>query len=329
MGTVILSIIQAPNWGWTSVRTLATAALGLAILAAFIQIERRTVNPMLDVGLFRNLRFTAASGSIAIGFFTLAGFTFLVTQFFQFVRGYTALGTGVRILPVAISIAVAAILGTRFAVKIGNKAVVASGLLLFGVALLWISAVSATTSYLILAATMVMGGGGLGLISAPATEAIMGAVPKEKAGVGSAINDATRLFGATLGVAVIGSIAASLYTTRLAETIPPGLPHQAVAAAGGSVGGALVAAQGLSNAGLADAAHALSHVANAAFLHSFSGALRMAGAVAIGGALFAARFLPARPRVPATVEKETQVVGPLPRLDEATLRPPELDEKEA
>ena len=295
MGTVVFAIIQAPNWGWGSLPTLGTAAAGLVILALFVGVERRTLHPMLDVGLFRNLRFTAASGSITIGFFTLAGFTFLVTQFFQFVRGYTALGTGVRILPVATSIAVAAVLGTRLAVRIGNKAVVASGLLLFGGALFWISTVDEATSYLALAATMVMGGGGLGLITAPATEAIMGVVPKEKAGVGSAVNDATRLFGATLGVAVIGSIAASLYASRLGEALPPDLPSQAALAAKGSVGGALVAAQGLTESGLAAAGHALNVAAIGAFLDSFASALRVAGAVAIGGAVLVATLLPSRP----------------------------------
>jgi EmrB/QacA subfamily drug resistance transporter len=296
MGALVLSIIQAPSWGWASGRTLGTVAAGLVILAVFVNVERRMARPMLDVRLFRNLRFTAASGSITLGFFTLAGFTFLVTQYFQFVRGYTPLGTGVRILPVAISIAVAAVLGTRLAVTLGNKAVVASGLLLFGGALLWIAA-SATesTSYLILAGTMVMGGGGLGLITAPATEAIMGVVPKEKAGVGSAVNDATRLFGATLGVAVIGSVAASLYANRLGATIPHDLPLRAALAAKGSVGGALVAAQSLGQAGLAIPAHNLGVAAIGGFLHSFAWSLRVAGSVALAGAVMAAALLPSRP----------------------------------
>jgi hypothetical protein len=137
-----------------------------------------------------------------------------------------------------------------------------------------------------------MGGGGLGLITAPATEAILGAVPKEKAGVGSAVNDATRLFGAALGVAVIGSIAASLYHSHLTATIPPGLPAQAAAAARGSVGGALVAASSAGAAG-----HALANAAVGAFLHSVSGSLKVAGAVALAGAIMAALLLPARPRV--------------------------------
>jgi EmrB/QacA subfamily drug resistance transporter len=304
MGAVILSIIQAPNWGWTSARTLAVAAAGLVVLAIFVRHELRTARPMLDIALFRNLRFTAASGSIAIGFFTLAGFTFLVTQYFQFIKAYTALGTGVRILPVAVSIAAAAVLGTRLAVRIGNKAVVATGLLSFGIALFWISSTNATTPYLALAGTMVLAGGGLGMITAPATESIMGAVPKEKAGVGSAVNDATRLFGATLGVAVIGSIAASLYSTRLSATLPSGLPGAAAAAARGSVGGALVAAQTLATSGLASAGHALALSGVGAFLHSFTGALRVAGTVALAGSVFAAAFLPARPRAADAEEAE-------------------------
>jgi EmrB/QacA subfamily drug resistance transporter len=310
MGLIILSIIQAPTWGWVSGRTIGTVAAGLAIMVVFVAVELRTARPMLDVTLFENPRFTAASGSIMIAFFTLAGFTFLVSQYFQFVRGYTPLGTGVRILPVAISIAVAAVVGTKLAVQIGNKAVVATGLFAFGLALFWISAsATVSASYLVLAATMILGGGGLGLITAPATEAIMGVVPKEKAGVGSAVNDATRLFGATLGVAVIGSIAASLYASRLATTIPSGLPVQAVTAAQGSVGGALVAATGLQQAGQVVPGQNLATDAIDAFLHSFSWSLRVAGLVAFGGAVLAAALLPSRPgREPAPVVEDDGVV---------------------
>jgi EmrB/QacA subfamily drug resistance transporter len=301
MGILVLSIIQAPSWGWGSARTLALIALGVLVLTAFVGVERRTARPMLDVGLFRNLRFTAASGSITIGFFTLAGFTFLVTQYFQFIKGYTPLGTGVRLLPVAFSIAIAAVVGTRLAVQIGNKAVVAIGLTLFGAALLWIGTNTASTSYLVIAGQMIVGGGGLGLITAPATEAILGVVPTDKAGVGSAVNDATRLFGAALGVAVIGSVAASLYGTRLRATLPAGLPAHAAAAAKGSVGGALVAAQTLRHAGHAQAAHELVAAAVGAFLHSLAGGCRVAGGVALAGAVLATALLPSRPSVPAEV----------------------------
>src|SRR5437867_3333162 len=253
-------------------------------------------HPMLDISLFRNLRFTAASGSITTGFFTLAGFTFLITQYFQFIRGYSAFETGLRILPVAMSIAVAAVVGTRLAVKIGNKAVVATGLAMFGLALWWISTVSASSPYIVLVGQMIMGGGGLGLITAPATEAIMGAVPTEKAGVGSAVNDATRLFGAALGVAVVGSVAASLYSNRLGTSIPADLPLQAASAAKSSIGGALVAAQNLELHGVAGQAQGLRQAATGSFLHSFAGSLRVAGVVALAGSAMAAALLPSRPR---------------------------------
>jgi EmrB/QacA subfamily drug resistance transporter len=298
MGTLVFGLIQAPEWGWASTSAVATFAVGVMLMAVFVEVERRVARPMLDVRLFRNPRFTAASGSITIAFFCLAGFTFLVTQYFQFIKSYSPLGTGVRLLPVASSIAIAAIVGTKLAVRIGNKAVVASGLALWGVALLWISTVSASTSYIEIVGQMILGGGGLGLITAPATEAILGAVPTEKAGVGSAVNDATRLFGAALGVAVIGSVAATLYGTRLGTTIPPDVPLQAATAAKGSIGGALVAAQGLQDAGLAGSAQSLTAAAVDAFLHSLAGSLRLAGAIALGGSVMAAALLPSRPQAP-------------------------------
>jgi EmrB/QacA subfamily drug resistance transporter len=308
MALVVFGIIQAPNWGWGSASTVTTIGAGLAVLALFVNVEGRVARPMLDVGLFRNPRFTAASGSITIGFFTLAGFSFLITQYFQFVKGYTPFGTGLRLLPVAVAVAVASVAGTKVAVKVGNKAVVATGLALFGFALWWISTVSGSTPYLIIVGQMLVGGGGLGLLTAPATEAILGAVPIEKAGVGSAVNDATRLFGAALGVAVIGSVAASLYASRLRATLPGGLPAHAVQAARASVGGALVAAQGLGRSGLVAAGQGLRLASTNAFVHSLAGACRVAGCVALAGAVMAAALLPARPRIdgpaPSVVEEE-------------------------
>jgi len=124
----------------------------------------------------------------------------------------------------------------------------------------------------------------------------MGAVPEYMAGIASAVNGSTRLFGGTLGVAVIGSVAASLYTSRLNELLPPGLPDRVVTAAKGSVGGAAAAAEQLSRAGLTGPAQRLVDAADAAFLHSLTGACLVAAAVAAGGALIAALWLPARPR---------------------------------
>jgi hypothetical protein len=220
------------------------------------------------------------------------GFIFLVIQYFQFVKSFSPLGTGVRLLPVAGSVAVSSLLGTRLAVRIGNKAIVSTGLVLFCIAFLWIATATQTTSYGVIAAQMVVLGTGMGLTSAPATEAIMGVVPKEKAGVGSAVNDATRLFGGTLGVAIIGSVSASLYSSRLTSTLPDGLPATVVGAAKGSIGGAIIAAQQSGHPALAD-------VAVRAFLHSFTGGCLVAAGVAAAGALVAVLLLPSRPAVPS------------------------------
>jgi EmrB/QacA subfamily drug resistance transporter len=315
MGTLVYSVIEAPNWGWGSARTAAGFAVGVLLLGGFAAIERRIPHPMLDVRLFRNLRFTAASGSVAICFFALMGFIFLITQYFQFVKGFTPFTTGVRLLPVALSVGASSVLGTRLAVRVGNKAIVTTGMVLFGGALLWISTATEGTSYGIIAAQMLVLGTGMGLTSAPATEAIMGAVSTEKAGVGSAVNDATRLLGATLGVAVIGSVAASLYSSRLTSTLPRGLPGQAVSAAQGSVGGAVEAAHRVGQAGLAGLAHQLNEAGVLAFMHSLVGGCLVAAGVALVGAVVAAMWLPARPRV----ETEDEVPAVVGRdLDEVT-----------
>src|SRR5436305_8419435 len=215
----------------------------MALLAAGFAIwELRAQEPMLDLSLFANLRVAVASASVAISFFALSGFIFLVTQYFQFLKGYGALSTGVRLLPVASCVALSSVLGARLAVRIGTKLVVASGLFLMAAFYLWVTTLAASTGYATIAAQMVVLGTGMGLTSAPATEAIMGVVPKAKAGVGSAVNDATRLLGGTLGVALIGSVYASLYASRLTGALPAGVPAHIARTAHESVGAALTAA---------------------------------------------------------------------------------------
>jgi EmrB/QacA subfamily drug resistance transporter len=292
---LIYTIIEAPNHGWGSTRTLGGLALAAVLVAAFVVWERRTDHPMLDVSLFGNPRFTAASASVAISFFALSGFIFLVTQLFQFVKGYSPLSTGVRLLPVASFVAISSILGTKLAVRVGTKLVVASGLFSMAAFYLWVSTSSATTGYGTIAAQMVVLGTGMGLTSAPATEAIMGVVPQAKAGVGSAVNDATRLLGGTLGVAVIGSVYASLYASRLTSALPVGLPATVSRTAHASVGAALIAAGKLSLAGRPALASTIHNAANSAFFHGFSTANYLAAGVATAGAVMALALLPAQP----------------------------------
>jgi hypothetical protein len=249
---------------------------------------------MLDLSLFADRRFTAASAAVAISFFALSGFIFLVTQYFQFFKGYGPLSTGVRLLPVASCVAISSVLGTKLAVRFGTKLVVTAGLLLTTVFYLWVASTSVTTGYGTIAAQMVVLGTGMGLTSAPATEAIMGVVPKAKAGVGSAVNDATRLLGGTLGVAIIGSVFASLYGSRLTSDLPAGLPAGVAQTAHGSVGAALTTAEALgrSHPHLAVAVH---DATSSAFLSGFHAANYLAAGVAAVGAVIALTLLPAQP----------------------------------
>src|SRR6202042_3452591 len=181
-------------------------AASAVLLAAFVVRERQAAHPMLDVRLFRNMRFSAASGAVTVSFFTLFGFIFLITQYFQFVRGYGPLSTGVRLLPVALSVGVGSVAGTQLAVRAGTKLIVTIGLVAMTVFYAWVAATtSVTLSYSVIAAQMVVFGLGLGLTSAPPTESIMGAISRAKAGAGSAVNDSTRRVGGRPGVAVIRS----------------------------------------------------------------------------------------------------------------------------
>jgi hypothetical protein len=188
-------------------------------------------------------------------------------------------------------VGVTSVVGTRLAVRFGTKIVVTTGLVFSSVFFAWVSTASVETSYVEIAAQMILGGSGMGLTSAPATEAIMDVVPRAKAGVGSAVNDTTRLLGATLGVAVIGSVYASLYASRLTDALPAGLPARLSNAAHESVGAALIIAD-RAPAAVGTRIHA---AASSAFFDGLSAGCLVAAGVAAAGALMAAVLLPAQP----------------------------------
>jgi EmrB/QacA subfamily drug resistance transporter len=303
MAILIYTIIEAPNHGWATARTLGGFAVAVALLAAFVVWERRATEPMLDVKLFRNPRFTAASASVTVSFFSLFGFIFVMTQYFQFIKRFSPLSTGVHLLPVATMVGIASVLGTKLAVRLGTKEVVAAGLLFVTGFYIWVaSTVSSTTSYGVIAAQMVLYGTGMGLTSAPATEAIMGAVPRAKAGVGSAVNDATRLLGGTLGVAIIGSVYASVYGSRLTSGLPSALPSALAHVAHQSVGAALAVAGRVAATGHVALGTAVAHVSSNAFIDGLSVGCLVAAGVAAAGAVLAAVALPAQPTDAAAVE---------------------------
>ena len=215
----------------------------------------------------------------------------MITQYFQFIRGYGTLSTGARILPVATSIAVASVLGAILAPRIGTKAVVTTGLVSFGSAFLWISTVDVDAPYAtVIVPQMILLGLGMGLISTPATESILLVLPPARAGVGSAVNDATRELGGTLGVAVVGSIFSSVYAAHLADGIFGQLPAGTLVQAQDSVGVAQAVGAG---------SPALTAAMQDAFLAGLSTSCVAIGLLCFAGALAALVTLPGRLAAPA------------------------------
>lgn len=286
LGSLTWTIIEAPEHGWTSLTTLAGFAVAATLIAVFVVLERAVEHPMLDVTLFLDRRFSAACASVTVAFFALFGFIFLITQFFQFTRDYSALGTGLRILPVATCIAIASILGANLAPRIGTKAVVSTGLAMLGSSFLWISTMSIDASYATtIVPQMVLMGLGLGLVSTPATESIMQVLPPARAGVGSAVNDATRELGGTLGVAVVGSLFASLYAERLDLLLAGRVDADTLERAADSVG--------FTDA-LAAQVPGVEAAMNDAFLEGLSAATTLIGLLCLAAALVAVVALPGR-----------------------------------
>ena len=289
---LVYTIIEAPGWSWLSAKTLVGFAIAAVLIVVFVVWELRVEHPMLPVSIFKNLRFTAASLSITAAFFALFGFIFLITQYFQLVRSYGPLEAGVRSLPVAITIGISSTVAPRIVQRAGTTAVVRTGLLLFAAGLAWVGVRAGLhTAYIEIVGQMILLGTGMGLSTAPATESIMGSLSREKAGVGSAVNDTTRELGSTLGVAVIGSIFSSVYLHHLDHAggayaaLTPALQAQARS----SVGAAHVVASHLG-----DQAPAFLLQVNEAFVSGLRiGSITAAG-VAVLGALIAARYLPAR-----------------------------------
>src|SRR5215467_4062180 len=145
MALLVFTIIEAPTYGWTAGRSVAGFAISAVLLAGFIARERRAAHPMLDVALFRNMRFSAASGAVTVSFFTLFGFIFLMTQYFQFVRGYGPLETKMRLLPIALAVGAGSVAGTQLAVRAGTKLVVTAGMVAMAGFYGWVAAVTTGT----------------------------------------------------------------------------------------------------------------------------------------------------------------------------------------
>jgi EmrB/QacA subfamily drug resistance transporter len=288
---LLWTIIEAPSKGWASSPTLIGFAAAVAVLGAFVIWELRSDHPMLNVSFFKNPRFTAASLAVTLTFFALFGSLFLTTQYLQSVLGFSALAAGVRIIPFAAVMMLLAPQSPKLAERFGTKLVVTAGLVLVALGLVALAFVEPSAGYTPVFVSFVILASGMALTMAPATESIMGSLPRDKAGVGSAVNDTTRQVGGALGVAIIGSVYSSIYGSQIAHAIAGrGLPTEAAATITDSVGGALAVAKSVGG----ESGQALVGASRAAFVEGMHRGVLVGAAVALVGALIALIFLPAR-----------------------------------
>jgi len=279
------TLIQAPADGWTSAATIARAAATAGLLAAFAAWEARSSHPMLPLALFRDRAFAGAAAAIMLLFFALTGGVFLLTQIYQFVLGYSPLAAGLRTLPSAAMLAIASPVGARIARRFGTRVPVVAGLTLMTGGLALFATATAGSTYGHYVTAMIILSAGIGLAMAPATESVMHRLPPALAGVGSAVNDATRNLGSVLGVAVVGSVAASAYASHLGAFHAAG--PAATAAARQSLGAAAAIARSVGGPHGA----ALFHTAATAFVTGADRGILVAAAATLTGIIVAARAL--------------------------------------
>jgi predicted MFS family arabinose efflux permease len=313
--SLIYATIEAPTHGWTSAQTLGIYALAAILLTSFATWEIKNRRPMIDLGLFRNPRFSSASLALALVFFALFGSFFILTQYLQDVLGYTALEAGVRLVPAAIGISVFAPLSSRVSEKIGAKIPVALGLAMAAGGLAVLSQAGVDSGYALVLGALLLFSSGMGLAMTPATDSIMGAVPVGNAGIGAAVNDTTRQVGGAFGVAVLGSVLSTSYRSELAPALQ-GVPPGVSGAASQSIGAAVQIADRVGG----PAGEALRNAASRAFVNGMQESFLIAAGVALVSSALALLLLPAFPEQGRGANEEAAAT-PRPRLRGKHLRP--------
>jgi EmrB/QacA subfamily drug resistance transporter len=292
---LVYGVIEAPTKGWSGRVTLTAFAAAAVLLFAFVAWELRSDHPMLQLRLFRERRFSAASAAIALAFFALFGSLFFLTQYLQLVLGYTALQAGARTVPVAGGLILGAALSSPLAARLGTKTAVTVGMLLAAGGLTILTRATAVNGYPPVLAALLLGGAGIGIAMAPATDSVMGSLPIAKASVGSAMNDTARLVGGAFGVAILGTVISQVYRDKIAETAAQ-LPRLAGDPTRDSLQGALHAAANLPR----PSAEAVAAAARSAFTDAMHGAALVGAAMALAAAIVALALLPKRARATRT-----------------------------
>jgi EmrB/QacA subfamily drug resistance transporter len=284
---IVYGLIEAPASGWASGSTIGFFTAGVAVLIVFGWWELRSDHPMLDIRYFRIPAFSTGTGGMVLVFMAMYGTMLLLTQYFQLVLDYTPLEAAVRFLPMAPIMLYVAPRTPALSRRYGSHRVVTCGMLSVAFGLFVFRGLGPDTGYLYLLCGLLPLVVGMALAMAPMTAAIMSAVPPNRAGAGSAMNDATRELGAGLGIAVMGSIANSQYADHIDE-LTRGLPESVASAARTSLADAIDAAQHLPHA----AREALTVGAQHAFIDAIHVTVSIGGVLAVIAAAAVYRFLP-------------------------------------
>ena len=293
LAMLLWSVIEAPIRGWHSPAVVGSGLGALVILGGFVLWERHTSHPMLLLEPFADRRFSVAMAAVAMAVFGLMGALFVLTQYLQFSLGFSAMAAGIRILPIAGVLGVAALSSTILDRLVGTKVVVATGLLVVATGFWQLTTTTTSQGFGHALLGMLLLGLGAGLIIAPATASVMGTLSRTRAGIGSATNSTALQVGGALGVAVIGSVLTSRYEGTMTRTlsghsVPPAAAHAIL----GSVGGALAVAR---IAGGTTGA-ALTHAARRAFVEGMDLALTVGAFVVAASVILVVIALPARRR---------------------------------
>ncbi len=294
LASLVYAIIEGPHRGWGSTGTLATFGLAAVALLAFGARELTARHPMLDLRLFRDRRFSVASGGMMLTFFAMFGTFFLVAQYFQLVLGFSPFKSGLLQLPMAVVMMIVAPQVPKVVARYGAARVVPFGLGLIAIGLSFFSQVGVDSSLFAIYLAIIPLAGGMATTMTPLTTLIMSSVSLGKAGVGSAMNDTTRELGGALGVAILGSVVTSRYTSSIGPALA-NLPASAQSAADSGLTGALKVAQGIGGG----PGQALADAARSAFVDGMVAAA-VVGAVVVAIAAVASWFLLPQPTtVPA------------------------------
>lgn len=292
IGALVYAIIEAPEAGWLSAHTMVAFTVAVVALLLFAARELTAGDPMVDFELFRNRAFSGASFGIAVSYLVMFGMMFLLTQYLQMVLGYSPFGAGLLMLPMSLTMMVLAPQAAKVVARFGVARVAPVGMGLVAVGLVALSLLGTGSPgpmvYLALGPMMV----GLASTTPSLTATIMSAVPRERAGVGSAMNDTTRELGGALGVAVLGSLVTTRFHRGVAGTVES-LPAPAAEQVDDGLAGALRAAETLP----ADAAHELSRQAKESFTAGLGTAALVAAALVVVAAVVLRSVLAPRPRL--------------------------------